>query len=226
MSLITVNISIPGTKHLRRRVVRYFRRQYIWLDSSQRIIHERRNWRETSALRMHTHRLIAALAGTIIDTEYIEWKEIITENNARLFRQSSRTPRWERYSQANMEDCIVNPCYNQFLELMMDEDIAKYFAENKPIGDTAIKKGLEKSTRDYDEYKREYNMHIKFIDNKERYESVLWWGYMSNRRPFIIARVYEEKTLPFPEDFHFASGRSFDFSHIYRFINKEFPKEA
>ena len=227
MISISVDLSIPGTKHLRRRLVRYFRRRYMWLDSTQRIISKRRNWRKTSNLRMNMHRLLVALASNLIDSEYIEWNENTTSNNTRLYRQSVRTPRWERFSRTNIEDCIVDPSYDQFLQLKMDEDLARYLAQNEPMGD-CLTKWAEKDKREMVEYKLEYNRHIdiELIDNRERYESVLLWGYLSNLPPDIAAKVYEQKTLFFPEDLHVdvEGGRSFGIEHINDFIRKTFPE--
>ena len=223
---IIANLLTPAIKRLWRSAVRYGRRHYLWRDSTQRIIRNRRNWRKTSNTRKVTHRLISAIAN-LLDIEFIEWREAINENNARLHRKSTFTKRWERHSLANIQECLVDPSYNQFLELLMDEDLARFSAENKPLGNALIK-WAEKDRREFAEYKREYNEHIKvaFVDNTERYESVLHWGFMSNHPPVIAAKVYEEKSLSFPEDFHkhCEGGRSYDFGHINEFINKKFPE--
>ena len=100
------------------------------------------------------HRVLETVASNLIDIDYVEWREAITKNNARLYRQSVRTARWDKYSHSNIEDCIVNPSYSQFLELMMDEDSAKVSAENKPFGEAFRKLG-EKHRREYWAYKDE-----------------------------------------------------------------------
>ena len=109
---------------------------------------------------------------------------------------------------------------------MMDEDSARLLAENKPIGD-ALKKWAENDRREFDDYKSEFNKHIEIIDIEKqgRYESVLYWGFMSNLPPDIAAKIYEENTLSFPEDLHLdvEDRGSFSVGHIYRFIHKKFP---
>ncbi len=226
LAAIVANLLTPTVSRLWRCAVRYVRRYYVWLDSTQRLISNHRHWRKTGRLRKYTHRLIEVFASNLLDIEYIAWREAINKNNAKLFRQNSRTTRWERYSNANIKDCLVNPSYNQFLALKMDEDTANYYVENKPIGNRALNECLQKSNQEYDDYKREFDKHIEYVKNDNRYKSVLYWGYMSNRPPLIAASVYEEKNLPFPEDYHIhvEGVRSYSVGHIYRFINKRFPR--
>ena len=86
--------------------------------------------------------------------------------------------------------------------------------------------GCKEIGGELDIYKLEYDKHIEFVDNNERYESVLHWGFMSNLPPNKAAKVYDEKTLSFPEDLHihFEGVRSIDVGHVYRFIDKKFPE--
>ena len=227
LAAIVANLLTPTVKYLWRCIARFVRRHYLWHDSTQRRIGKRRHWRKAGNLRKYTHRIVAALLSNLIDIEFIEWREAINKNNARLYRKSSFTERWVRHSQANIEECLVDPSYNQFLELMMDEDIARFSAENKPWGN-AFRRWAEKTQREFDEYKQECNENIELIDNKDRYESILEWGFMWKYPPHIVARIYEDKTLPFPEDYHIhvEGNRSYDFGHIYRYMEKMFPKGA
>lgn len=229
LAAIVANILTPTVKYLWRSIARFFRRHYLRHDSTQRIICKRRHWRKTSNLRKHVHHFITALLSNLIDIEYIEWREAISKNNARLYRQSVRTTRWTRFSQERLEDCLVDPSYDQYLELLMDEVSARFLAENKPIAVRAIEKGLTKTSKEFDQHKREYDKHIEldFIANRNRYESLLHWGFMSNHPPHIVARVYEEQSLSFPEDLHTRSegGRSFYVAHIYRFMDENFPEK-
>ncbi len=204
--------------------VRFARRRYVWLDSTQRIISNRRHWRETGSVRVYMHRAIEVFAGKL-DIEFVAWRTATNTNNTRLHRRSIRTPHWDRHSQADIEDCLVNPTYNQFLELTMDEDLARITAENKPLGDSFIR-WAEKDRREFDQYRREYNKHVTLIDNRERYKDVLQWGFNSNTPPYIAAAVYEETTLPFPDYCRmlFEDGGSFYVGHIKRFIRKKFPE--
>ena len=146
MGAIIANILTPAVKYLWQRAARYGRRHYLWRDSTQQIIRKRRYWRKTSNATKSTHRFIAALASNMLDIEYIEWREAINKNNTKLYRKSAFTKRWERHSQENIDDCLVNPSYNQFLELKMDEDTAKLSAENKPMDD-AFRKWVQRDRR-------------------------------------------------------------------------------
>ena len=91
LAAIVANLLTPTVKYLWRCVARYFRRHYIWLDSTRRFIGNRHHWRKTGKLRKHMHRLLEIAASNLIDIEYIEWREAINKNNARLYRQSVRT---------------------------------------------------------------------------------------------------------------------------------------
>ena len=199
------------------------RRRYIWLDSTQFLIGNRRSWGKTGNLPKYMHRLIEKLA-CVLDVEFMTWRKNIRENNAKLYREG-QTTRWKRYCRANLDECLVNSSYHQFLELKQDEDYAEYLSGSKKMSDS-LRTSRGKLVSARDEYQHEFDKHIEYIDNKERYESVLEWGYRSNTNPLKAATVCEEKSLSFPEDFHIpiAGGRIFNLGHIYSFLAEKFPE--
>ncbi len=200
----------------------FARRKYTWHYSTQRIIDTRRHWQKPGNRHIYIHRFIEKIAN-LIDIEYKEWKRATLENNTRLYRQGV-TQRWRKFTQANLEDCMVNPSYSQYLELKRDEDLTKYLTGEKPATE-GLGWGRAQHRTPQDEYMHEFNEHLEFIDNKERYKSILDWGFLSHTSPYVAAKVYEDKRIHFPEDFHFHNG-CYDLGHIYRFIDEKIPKEA
>lgn len=219
---IVVKLLTPTIRRFWLSFIRYVRHRYIWLDSTQRLIDSRQRWRKDCAIANRLYLVIATIA-RVVDLEYMAWRKKTKANNVRLYRQGQIT-RWERYSRVNIEECLVEESYIQFLEFKMDEDLAEFSVGNKSMSDSfRMWRGEPVSARD--EYKCEFDKHIEFIENKQRYKSVLDWGYRSSRPPDIVAKVYEEKSLPFPEDYHIRAGegRVVKLGHVYRFLAKRFP---
>lgn len=216
---IIVVLLISKFSRIWRNAVRYARRKYIWHSSTQRLIDTRRHWRKTGFFRIFIHRSVETIAN-LIDSDFKEWKKATNKNNTKLYREGV-TYHWRRNSQANIEDCLINTTYTQFLRLEMDEDYSKYLTGEKPANE-GYEWGRVIPMSPRDEYKHEFDKHIELIDNKERYESVMDWGYKSNIPPFLAAKVFGEKKLQFPEDFHYYNG-GYDLGHVYRYIDKHFP---
>ena len=127
LNLFVRNWVLTTARNLWRCIARFVTLQFIRHESTQRYIGIRRQWCEPSNLHKYTHGIIEAFA-CILNNEYLEWRKATENRNAELVRQNGYAPRWERYSQTKIENCLVNPSFKQYLALKWDDYLAQVLA--------------------------------------------------------------------------------------------------